>query len=40
MYRPIATTPHLGQQDVMAYLRLAVSLQDDVALARIINTPK
>ncbi|PRW20204.1 ATP-dependent DNA helicase isoform B [Chlorella sorokiniana] len=27
-------------QDVMAYLRLAVSLRDDVALARIINTPR
>lgn len=27
-------------QDAMAYLRLAVSLRDDVALARIINTPK
>jgi superfamily I DNA/RNA helicase len=27
-------------QDVMAYLRLAVGLQDDTALLRIINTPK
>ena len=27
-------------QDVMAYLRLAVSLHDDVALTRIINTPR
>ncbi|KAL4420828.1 hypothetical protein ABPG75_010484 [Micractinium tetrahymenae] len=27
-------------QDVMAYLRLAVGLRDDVALTRIINTPK
>ena len=27
-------------QDVMAYLRLAVSLQDNVALGRIINTPR
>lgn len=34
--------PHLPAttQDVMAYLRLAVSLHDDVALARIINTPR
>lgn len=27
-------------QDIMAYLRLAVTLNDDVALERIINTPK
>ncbi|KAI7840013.1 hypothetical protein COHA_006278 [Chlorella ohadii] len=27
-------------QDVMAYLRLAVSLHNDVALSRIINTPR
>lgn len=27
-------------QDIMAYLRLAVSLSDDVALLRIINVPK
>ena len=27
-------------QDFLAYLRLAVTLQDDVALARIVNTPR
>lgn len=32
--------PRPPRQDVMAYLRLAVGLRDDVALARIINTPK
>ena len=31
--------PH-AVQDVIAYLRLAVTLKDDVALARIINVPK
>jgi len=30
----------LHPQDVMAYLRLAVSLHNDVALSRIINTPR
>lgn len=27
-------------QDVLAYLRLAVSLRDDVALERVINVPR
>jgi hypothetical protein len=32
--------PAALSQDVMAYLRLAVGLRDDVALARVINTPR
>lgn len=36
---PARALPHAAQ-DVVAYLRLAVSLRDDVALARVINTPR